>query len=99
GVSSFGSAQIQKQSQERSFSYWLNMELILYGGADLGSIIKLSGKNLYLRPDGTFTVRFGLPEGELKLPVTFISPDQAEVHTVIPNVIRRTETKTGGSDQ
>ncbi len=99
GVGSFGSAQIQKPSQERSFSYWLNMELILYGGADLGSTIKLSGKNLDLRPDGTFTVRFGLPEGELKLPVTFISPDQAEVHTVTPNVIRRTETKTGGSDQ
>ncbi|MCH8313030.1 MAG: DUF4912 domain-containing protein [Nitrospinae bacterium] len=99
GVDNFGSAKIQKPSQERSFSYWLNMELILYGGADLGSTIKLSGKNLDLRPDGTFTVRFGLPEGELKLPVTFISPDQAEVHTITPNVTRRTETKTGGSDQ
>lgn len=99
GVDNFGSAQIQKPSQERSFSYWLNMELILYGGADLGSTIKLSGKNLDLRPDGTFTVRFGLPEGELKLPVTFVSPDQAEVHTITPNVTRRTETKTGGSDQ
>jgi len=99
GVGSFGSAQIQKPSQERSFSYWLNMELILYGGADRGSTIKLSGKNLDLRPDGTFTVRFGLPEGELKLPVTFISPDQAEVHIITPNVTRRTETKTGGSDQ
>ena len=99
GVGSFGSAEIQKPSQKRDFSYWLDTELILYGGADVGSTIKLSGKKLDLRPDGTFTVRFGLPDGELKLPVTFISPDQSEAHTVTPNVTRHTESKTGGSDQ
>jgi len=99
GVGSFGSAKIQKPSKERGFSYWLDMELILYGGTDLGSTIKLSGKNLDLRPDGTFTARFSLPEGTLKLPVTFISPDRSEAYTVTPNVNRHTETKTGGSDQ
>ena len=99
GVGSFGLAEIQKPSQERHFSYWLDVELILYGGADIGSTIKLSGKKLDLRPDGTSTARFSLPEGELKLPVTFISPDQLEVHTVTPNVNRHTETKAGGSDQ
>jgi len=98
-VGSFESAQIQEPRQEMSFSYWLDAELILYGGADLGSTIKLSGKKLDLRPDGTFTARFGLPDGDLKFPVTFISPDQSEIHTVAPNVTRRTETKSGGSDQ
>ena len=99
GVGSFGSAEIQQSPPETNFSYWLNAELILYGGADLGSTIKLSGKKLDLRPDGTFTVRFGLPDGELKLPVTFVSPDHSETHTITPNVIRHTESKTGGSDQ
>lgn len=99
GVGSFGSAQVQKPNKEMNFSYWLDTELILYGGADLGSTVQLSGKNLDLRPDGTFTTRFSLPEGELKLPVTFIAPDQSEVHTVTPNVTRRTKSKTGGADQ
>lgn len=99
GVGSFGSAQTQTSPQKINFSYWLDMELIIYGGADLGSTIRLAGKKLDLRSDGTFTARFGLPEGELKLPVTFISPDQSEVHTVTPNVTRLTETKTGEFDQ
>jgi len=98
GVGSFGSAKIQEPRREMNFGYWLDAELILYGGADVGSTIELSGKKLDLRPDGTFTARFGLPEGELKLPVTFISPDRATVHTVTPN-IRHTKTETGGSDQ
>jgi len=99
GVGSFGSAQIQEPRQELNFSYWLDAELILYGGADLGSTIELAGKKLDLRPDGTFTARFGLPEGELKLPVTFVSPDQSKVHTVTPNVSRHTKANTGGQDQ
>ena len=81
-----------------NFGYWLDAELILYGGADVGSTIELSGKKLDLRPDGTFTARFGLPEGELELPVKFVSPDRAKVHTVTPN-IRHTKAETGGSDQ
>lgn len=99
GVGSFGSASIQQPRLEMNFSYWLDAELIIYGGADLGATIELSGKKLDLRPDGTFTARFGLPEGELKVPVTFISPDQAKAHTVIPNVIRHTKSKEGGTGQ
>jgi hypothetical protein len=99
GVSSFGSAEIQKPRREMNFSYWLDAELILYGGADAGSTIELAGEKLDLRPDGTFTARFSLPEGELKLPVTFVSPDQSKVRTVTPNVIRHTKAETGGSDQ
>ena len=99
GVGSFGSAQIQEARQEMNFSYWLDAELILYGGADLGSTIELAGKKLDLRPDGTFTARFGLPEGELKLPVTFVSPDRSKVHTVTPNVSRHTKANAGGPDQ
>ncbi len=99
GVSSFGSAPIQEPRQEKRFSYWLDAELILYGGADAGSTIKLSGQKLDLRPDGTFSARFALPDGELNLPVTFVSPDRSQVHTVTPNVTRHTKTKTGGSGQ
>ncbi len=99
GVGSFGSAQFPAADQKKNFSFWLDTELIIYGGADAGSTILLSGKKLNLRPDGTFTARFSLPEGELKLPVTFISQDRSEAHTVTPKVTRRTETKTGESDQ
>lgn len=98
GVGSFGSAKIQEPRRELNFGYWLDAELILYGGADLGATIELAGEKLDLRPDGTFTARFCLPEGELKLPVKFVSPDRAIVHTITPN-IRHTKPETGGSDQ
>lgn len=88
-VSSFGSGEIHNPP-EKSFNYWLDAELVLFGGADPGATIKLSGKNLELRPDGTFSARFGLPEGTLNLPVTFESPDRSEVHTVAPIINRKT---------
>ncbi|VAX31658.1 hypothetical protein MNBD_NITROSPINAE05-1316 [hydrothermal vent metagenome] len=99
GVGRSGSAELQKVGQEMNFGYWLDAEVILYGGADLGSRIELSGKPLDLRPDGTFTARFALPEGELKLPITFISPDRAEAQTVIQNINRHTESEKGGPNQ
>jgi hypothetical protein len=99
GVGSSGSAELQQPRQEMSFGYWLDAEVILYGGADVGSRIELSGKQLDLRPDGTFTARFALPEGDLKLPVTFISPDRAEFQTVTTNINRHTKSEKGGPNQ
>lgn len=92
-VGSFSSGETQSP-QARSFNYWFDAELILFGGADPGSTIKLSGKTLDLRPDGTFTARFALPEGTLTLPVTFVSPDRVEVHTVTPIVNLKTVTNS-----
>ena len=88
-VSSFGSGEIHNPS-EKSFNYWLDAELVLFGGADPGATIKLSDENLELRPDGTFSTRFVLPEGTLNLPVTFESSDRSEVHTVAPIINRKT---------
>lgn len=96
GVSSFGSAEIQKPGG-RGFRYWLDAELIVYGGADRGSTIRLAGRDLELRPDGTFTARFALPDGTLDLPVTFIAPDKMESYTVTPVVTRKTEHAKGES--
>jgi uncharacterized protein len=88
-VSSFGSGEIRNPS-EKSFNYWLDAELVLFGGADPGATIKLSGENLELRPDGTFSTRFGLPDGTLNLPVTFESSDHSEKHTIAPTINRKT---------
>jgi uncharacterized protein len=88
-VSSFGSGDIHNPP-EKSFNYWLDAELVLFGGADPGATIKLSGESMKLRPDGTFSARFVLPEGTLNLPVTFESPDRSEVHTVAPIINRKT---------
>jgi hypothetical protein len=88
-VSSFSSGQ-SHNPPEKSFNYWLDAELVLFGGADPGATIKLSGENLELRPDGTFSTRFVLPEGTLDLPVTFESHDRSEVHTVQPTINRKT---------
>ncbi len=86
---SHGSASLGA-ARERGFRFWLDAELVLYGGADPGSRIELNGEALDTRPDGTFTVRLALPDGDLTLPVRFVSPDGEEAHSAEVSVNRKT---------
>ena len=52
--------------------FWLNLnaELILYGGTEPDATVTISGHPIALRPDGTFTFRFALPDGDYLLSVS-----------------------------
>jgi uncharacterized protein len=52
--------------------FWLNVnaELILYGGTEPDATVTVSGQPVALRPDGTFTFRFALPDGDYLLSVS-----------------------------
>lgn len=94
-VSRSGSGPTENPSAEKSFRFWMDAELILYGGADPGSSVQMGGERLPLRPDGTFSARFALPEGTVRLPVTFESPGKTEVHTAIQVVTRKVRREGG----
>lgn len=55
--------------------FWLNLnaELVVYGATEPDAIVTIGGRPIPLRPDGSFTYRFALPDGQYELPVVAIS--------------------------
>ena len=87
----FGSGKFRELERGRRFWYHLDAELIVYGATDPDAKVTLQGRPVQLRPDGTFTARFALPDGKQDIPVTFISPDEIDKVTITPKVMRQTE--------
>lgn len=85
-VSSWG----RRPAKGRDF--WLNVdtELIVYGATKPNAKVTVQGKPVQLRKDGTFSLRFALPDGRQKIPVEAISSDGADKRRITPRVERRT---------
>ena len=92
-VTSFGSGALYKESKGRSFRLWVATELILYGGTEPDARVTVQGKEVKLRPDGTFSLRFALPDGKIELPVTAVSGDKLEERTIETNVTKKSLKK------
>ncbi|MBF0291362.1 MAG: DUF4912 domain-containing protein [Nitrospinae bacterium] len=92
-VSSFGSSEQMARLKQRKFFFWLDCELIVYGGTEPDATVHMMGKKLTLRPDGTFSARFSLPDGLYDIPVTAQSSDGVELREISPTVTRTTRRK------
>ena len=92
-VTSFGSGAWPKPEKGRKFRFWVATELILYGGTEPDARVTVQGKEVKLRPDGTFSMRFALPDGKVPLPVTAVSGDGLEERTINTNVTKKSEKK------
>jgi hypothetical protein len=57
----------------RPEGFWFNInaELIVYGATEPTARVTVGGRPLRLRPDGTFSCRFSLPDGEYELAFGF----------------------------
>jgi hypothetical protein len=82
--------QIPLPSQERGFWFVLNTELIVYGATDPMARVTLQGVPVPLRPDGTFSLRFQLPDGVQELRAEATSFDGHARRTITPTVTRST---------
>jgi len=60
---------------QKGFWFNVNAELIIYGATEPGAKVTLGGHAIKLRPDGTFSYRFALPDGEYELPAVAVSAD------------------------
>jgi hypothetical protein len=65
---------------ERPRGFWFNVnaELIVYGATEPDAEVTIGGKKIRLRPDGTFSYRFALPDGKYALPAVARSADKVE---------------------
>jgi hypothetical protein len=55
--------------------FWLNLdaEIVLYGATEPDARVAIAGIPIRLRPDGSFSYRFALPDGHYDLVVTAVS--------------------------
>lgn len=72
--SPFGAPPAQKE-----FWFNVNAELIIYGATEPDATVTIGGRRILLRPDGTFSYRFALPDGQYPLPAAATSADGTDV--------------------
>jgi hypothetical protein len=89
-VTSFGSGGFLL-GKGRQFWFQLDAELIVYGATEPNSRVTLQGEPVKLRPDGTFTMRFSLPDSRQIIPAVATSPDGVEERTIVLAVERNTK--------
>ncbi len=81
---------VPREIKEREFWLVVDAELIVYGATVPGSKVTLQGQPIALRPDGTFSARFSLPDGRQEIPVEATSPDEVDHKVITPVVERQT---------
>jgi hypothetical protein len=89
-VSSFGSGALAGPEKQRKFWFKLDAELIVYGETEPNARVTLQGEPVKLRPDGTFTMRFSLPDSRQIIPAVATSADGVEERTIVLAVERNT---------
>jgi hypothetical protein len=75
----------------RGFHFEIDAELIVYGATEPNARVTLQGEHVQLRPDGTFTVRFALPDSRQIIPAVAASQDGVEERTIVLAVERNTK--------
>lgn len=79
--------------KEKSKDFWLevNTELIVYGQTEPDAKLTVQGRPVGLRPDGSFSLRFFLPNGKQIIPVIATSSDGDQVRSITPIVVKETK--------
>ena len=90
-LASMGSGELLAQKPAvRGFWFVLDAELIVYGATEPDAVVTVQGKPVQLRPDGTFSLRFLLPDGTQVIDATAVSADGVFHKTITPTVRRET---------
>ena len=89
--SGLSSSPVKKEIKERNFWLKVDCELIVYGATEPDAKVTVQGSPINLRPDGTFTLRYYLPDGKQVIPVKAVSADKIEERIITPIVTRETK--------
>ncbi len=87
----FGRGAARGGDEEESLGFQVETELIVHGVTDPDAHVTLRGEPVQLRSDGTFAVRFTLPDRRHVLPVVASSADGVEQRTIVLAVDRNTK--------
>jgi hypothetical protein len=75
----------------KKFGFELDAELIVYGKTEPSASVTLQNEPVKLRPDGTFTMRFSLPDSRQIIPAVATAADGMEERTIVLAVERNTK--------
>ena len=78
----------------RNADFHLNCEaeLVVYGSTSPHAKLSMLGESVPVNKDGTFALRFSLPDGRQVIPAVSVTPDGSEQRTVVLAVERNTKT-------
>jgi len=74
----------------RDFWFNVNAELVIYGATEPDATLTVGGRAVPLRPDGTFSLRFALPDGEYALSAVAVAAPGDDRRTAGLEFSRRT---------
>jgi hypothetical protein len=75
----------------RKFHFEIDAELVVYGSTEPNAKVTLQGEPVQVRSDGSFTVRFSLPDARQIIPAVATSVDGVEERTIVLAVERNTK--------
>jgi len=81
----------------RKKGFWLNVnaELIIYGATEPDARVTIDGKEVKLRPDGTFSFHCAFPDGGYSLPVKAVAADKSDTRGITLKFDRHTRARKG----
>jgi hypothetical protein len=91
GESLFAQFGAGASASKQDFRFQVDTELIVHGVTRPDARVTLRGEPVRLRPDGSFAVRFSLPDRRHVLPVVANSGDGAEQRTIVLAIDRNTK--------
>jgi hypothetical protein len=90
-VSSFAKRELEQKPKE--FYLKADTELIVYGETLPDAKLYINGDEYKLSPDGRFSLRMSLPDGEKVIPIKAVSSDGTMQKQIIFVVTRKSEVK------
>jgi hypothetical protein len=78
--------------KKRGFLFDMDAELIVFGKTEPDAHVTLQGDPVKLREDGSFTVRFSMPNCRQVIPAVACSANGVEQRTIVLAVERNTKT-------
>ena len=83
-------------ARDKGFWFNVNAELIVYGATEPDATVSIGGRKIKLRPDGSFSYRFALPDGNYEMPVVAVSADQTDGRAAELKFSRGTDSRGEG---
>jgi hypothetical protein len=96
GEPELSSAGMVEAPDHSAHGFWFNVnaELVIYGATEPGAAVTLGDRPIQLRPDGSFSCRFSLPDGAYPLELNACS-SRGETREARLRISRKTEYSSG----
>ncbi len=77
-----GAGQFQGDKSGKEFWFNVNVEIVVYGATEPGAEVKIAGRPIKLSRDGSFSVRYALPDGAYGMDASATAADRSEERLV-----------------